>query len=164
MSLRVTEEERGRLVAAQRGSRGVRQWRRFQAPLLRAEGLPVTAVAQALSCTETSVCNGTARGRRAGVAGAAEGAHPGGAPRLDAAAERRVEALLTSDPRTAGDAATGWTVPLPRAELATRGWSASERAIRRALHRRGWRGKRPRCVLGRPDPAYAEERGRPPSE
>jgi hypothetical protein len=44
--------------------------------------------------------------------------------------------------------------------------SAEERAvlvaahtIRRSLHRLGWRWKRPKYVLGRPDPAYAEKKG-----
>jgi transposase len=52
-------------------------------------------------------------------------------------------------------------VPLLRAELAAAGHAAGERTIRRALHRLGWRWKRPKYVLGRPDPAYGEKK--PPS-
>src|SRR5262245_14242997 len=44
-----------------------------------------------------------------------------------------------------------------RTELAQRGWPAAERTIRRTLHRLGWRWKRPKYVLGRPDPAYVEK-------
>jgi hypothetical protein len=50
-----------------------------------------------------------------------------------------------------------------RTELNKRGWAAAERTIRRTLHRLGWRwqtGKRPKFVLGRPDPAYAEKKSR----
>ncbi len=36
----------------------------------------------------------------------------------------------------------------------------SERTTRRTLRRLGWRGKRPKYVLGRPDPQYAEKKGR----
>jgi transposase len=67
--------------------------------------------------------------------------------------------LLAADPQTRGHRATGWTVPLLRTELAAAGIMAGERTIRRALHRLGWRWKRPKFVLGRPDPAYAEKKG-----
>jgi transposase len=88
-----------------------------------------------------------------------EGKHSGQARRLDGAAEAVLEALLAEgDPQAHGYAATGWTVPLLRAELAKRGWAAAERTIRRTLHRCGWRWKRPKFVLGRPDPAYAEKK------
>jgi transposase len=50
-------------------------------------------------------------------------------------------------------------VPLLRSELAQAGYTVGARTIRRALHRLGYRWKRPRSVLGRPDPAYAEKRG-----
>ena len=36
---------------------------------------------------------------------------------------------------------------------------SGQRTVRRALHRLGYRWKRPQYVLGRPDPAYAEKRG-----
>jgi Winged helix-turn helix len=47
-----------------------------------------------------------------------------------------------------------------RAELATAGYAVGERTIRRALDRAGWRWKRPKYVLGRPDPQYLGK-GRP---
>jgi len=50
-------------------------------------------------------------------------------------------------------------VPLLRAELAAAGVAAGERTVRRALHRLGWRWKRPKYVLGRPDPAYEGKKG-----
>lgn len=161
MPLSVTAEQRAALQAAQARSRNVRHWRRFQAVLLRAEGVPVATVAQSLNCTETSVYNWVAAWRADGLAGVAEGVHSGKVRRLDAAAEATLETLLTEgDPQLYGYAATGWTVPLLRTELAKRGWQAAERTIRRTLHRLGWRWKRPKFVLGRPDPAYAEKKSR----
>ena len=159
MGITVTDGERTALEAAQQRTRTVREWRRYQAVLLRGQGLRVAAVAQALGCTPTSVSNWTAAWRAAGVAGVAEGAHPGGARRLDAAGEQAVETLLAEDPQAHGQAATGWTVPLLRGELGRQGRAVSERTLRRTLHRRGWRWKRPKYVLGRPDPAYQAKKG-----
>jgi transposase len=159
MPLTLSQDERAALAAAQAHSPKVRHWRRYQAVLLRAQGMLVKDVARVLGCTQTSIYNWTAAWQEAGAAGVAEGVHPGKARRLDPAAEAALDALLTEgDPQTHGYAATGWTVPLLRNELATRGWEAGERTIRRTLHRRGWRWKRPKFVLGRPDPAYAEKK------
>jgi transposase len=159
--LTLTSEERLALQAAQARSRNVRHWRRYQAVLLRADRVPVATVAQTLNCTETSVYNWVAAWRADGIPGVAEGVHPGKVRRLDPRAEVVLEALLTEgDPQVYGYAATGWTVPLLRSELGARGWTAAERTIRRTLHRLGWRWKRPKFVLGRPDPAYAEKKSR----
>jgi len=107
------------------------------------------------------VCNWTRAWRERGVTGVAEGIHPGAERRLDRAAERLLEALLEEgDPQAHGYAATNWTAPLLRTELAQQGWPASERTLRRTLHRLGYRWKRPKFVLGRPDPAYAEKKSR----
>jgi transposase len=155
----LTQEERTALEAAQARSLKVRHWRRYQAVLLRANGLLVKDVARALGCTETSVCNWTAAWREGGAAGVAEGQHPGQARRLSPEGEAALEALLTEgDPQAHGYAATGWTVPLLHTELGKRGCPAAERTLRRTLRRLGWRWKRPKFVLGRPDPAYTEKK------
>jgi transposase len=160
-SLTLTQEERAALEAAQAQSVKVRHWRRYQAVLLRADAVPVATVAQTLKCTETSVYNWVAAWRVEGVTGVAEGVHPGKARRLDPQAEALLDTLLTEgDPQVYGYAAAGWTVPLLRTQLAQRGWAAAERTIRRTLRRLGWRWKRPKYVLGRPDPAYAEKKSR----
>jgi transposase len=159
MPFTLTEDERAALEAAQNQSRRVRHWRRYRAVVLRANGVSVAEVARALGCSAASVSNWTAAWRAEGVAGVAEGKHLGQARRLDEAAEVVLDALLVEgDPQAHGYAATGWTVPLLQTELSKRGWSAAERTIRRTLHRRGWRWKRPKFVLGRPDPAYAEKK------
>jgi transposase len=157
--LLMTDEQRAELEAAQRQSQNVRHWKRYQAVLLRAEGTPVALVAQTLGCTQTSVSNWTAAWRQAGVAGVREGVHRGAARRLDAAGEQHLEELVRSDPQAKGYATTGWTVVLLQTELANGGWHAGERTIRRTLHRLGWVWKRPRFVLGRPDPEYQVKKG-----
>lgn len=128
--------------------------------LLRAAGTPGSVIARTLGCCEDRITNWTNGWHRGGLAGVHEGTHVGAARRLDAAGEHRLAEVLTRDPQAAGYAATGWTVPLLRTELAQAGWTASERTIRRTLHRLGWSWKRPQFVLGRPDPAYAEKKSR----
>ncbi len=164
MEISLSEEERAQLQAAQHACQGVRQWRRYQAVLLRADGMSLVAVAQALDCTPASVCNWTRAYGEHGVVGVAEGAHRGVARRFDATAEQVLHALLEEgDPQAHGYLATGWTVPLLHTELAKQGWPSSERTIRRTLHRLGYRWKRPKYVLGRPDPLSAAKKNRSPS-
>jgi transposase len=159
MPITLTEHQRIELVGAAATERRVRRWRRYQAVLLRAEGLSVPAVATALGCSQASVYNWTAAWRRAGVAGLREGDHGGGKVKLDGTGEAVLAARLTDDPQTHGYRATGWTVPLLRTELVQAGYAVGERTIRRAVHRLGYRWKRPQYVLGRPDPDYAEKKG-----
>jgi transposase len=137
----------------------LRRWRRYQAVLLLADGEPPGRVATALGCAASSVYGWAATWRRQGIAGLHEGDHGGARPVLDAAGEAALEELLGQDPQARGHHATGWTVPLLRTELAARGYTPSASTLRRVLHRLGYRWKRPKYVLGRPDPAYAEKRG-----
>lgn len=164
MTTAMTGEQRAELEAAVHTSRNVRHWKRYQAVLLRAAGTPVAVVARTLGCSADSVTNWTHAWQAEGLGGVSEGRHSGAARRLEGEAEQRLEALLASDPQAAGYAATGWTVPLLRTELAKGGWTASARTIRRTIHRLGWSWKRPKFVLGRPDPAYAEKKGRSSSK
>lgn len=159
MSLRVTVSQRAALEAAVRTERRTRTWKRHQAMLLLAEGQSPAAVAQAVHCCVGSVYNWAARWREAGLAGLAEGPHPGVARRLDASGVGVLEALLAEDPQARGHQATGWTVPLLRTELAAAGYALSGRTLRRTIHRLGYRWQRPQYVLGRPDPDYAEKKG-----
>jgi transposase len=159
MELAMTLAQRAALEAAAAAEKRTRIWKRYQAVVLLAEGQSPGAVARALRCHVASVYAWAARWRQAGVPGLAEGPHRGAARGLDAAGEVRLTELLASDPQARGHPATGWTVPLLRSELATAGYAVGERTIRRTLHRLGYRWKRPRYVLGRPDPAYAEKRG-----
>ncbi len=159
MPFTLTESQRAELEAAAAAGKEVRRWKRYRAVLLRAEGMTVDRVAQALECSAASVYAWTAAWRQEGAAGLREGEHSGRRRTLDAAGEGVLAPLLAQDPQTRGHQATGWTVPLLGTELAQAGYVVGGRTIRRALHRLGYRWKRPRYVLGRPDPDYAEKRG-----
>lgn len=158
IDVHVSAEERARLVRVAQQTRRVRQWRRLQAGLLLAEGQPPQAVAATLGASRSAVYNWAARWRRAGLAGLAEGPHRGLARRFDAVGERWLDATLASDPQARGYQSAGWTVPLLRREAAQAGYAVSAATLRRAIRRLGWRWKRPKYVLGRPDAAYAEKK------
>lgn len=160
MSVKLSADERTAVAAARARERRARAWRRYRALELLDAGQAPAAVAAALGCCLASVYNWVTAWRRAGLAGLAEGPHPGMPRRLSGAPEEALETLLAGDPQAAGYHATGWTVPLLQTELAAQGQPVSQRTIRRTLHRRGWRWKRPKYVLGRPDPDYAEKKGR----
>lgn len=159
MSVPLTDQERAALEAAAAAERRVRRWKRYRAVLLRAEGMTVAAAAAALRCSQASVYGWTARWRRAGVAGLREGDHGGGQVKLDRTGEALLAERFGSDPQQRGYQTTGWTVPLLRTELAQAGYGVSPRTIRRAIHRLGYRWKRPQYVLGRPDPDYEAKKG-----
>jgi len=159
MPVTLSETQRSDLEAAAAAEKGVRRWKRYRAVLLRGEGLTVAAVAAALRCSQASVFAWTAKWRAAGAAGLREGDHGGGRAKLGAGGEAAVAALLEEDPQTRGHQATGWTVPLLRTEVATAGYRVGERTIRRALRRLDYRWKRPRSVLGRPDPDDEANKG-----
>lgn len=160
MELGLTAADRRTLERAATAARRVRVWRRYRAVLLLDAGRSATEVAQTLGCSGSSVYGWAATWRDRGMAGLRGRSHGGGVARLETRTGPLLEELLATDPHARGHAATGWTVPLLRTELAAAGVVAGERTIRRALHRLGWRWKRPKYVLGRPDPAYGEKKGR----
>ncbi|MDP9469241.1 MAG: helix-turn-helix domain-containing protein [Chloroflexota bacterium] len=155
MDVSLTETERAELDAAAAGEGRVRLWRRYRAVQLLATGQTPAAVAATLGCSLSSVYNWATMWRDGGLLGLRGRGHGGGRVQvLDPAGERLLETLLGPDPPERGHHATGWTVPLLMGELASAGYAVGERTIRRALHRLGRRWKRPKVVLGRPDPAY----------
>lgn len=158
MQLELSAAEQTALAAASRGARRTRQWRRYRAVALVAAGRRPGEVAAALGVALSSVYNWLAAWRRAGLAGLVEGPHPGMARRFDAVGERWLDATLASDPQARGYTSTGWTVPLLQREAAGAGHAVSAQTLRRAIRRLGWRWKRPKYVLGRPDPDYAEKK------
>jgi transposase len=159
MKIVLTSTQRVELEAAVRREKQTRPWKRYRAVLLLAAGRSPAMVADTLACGVSSVYKWSATWRRDGLAGLAEGPHPGAARRVDAAGEAVLAALLDDDPHVYGHRATGWTVPLLRTELAGAGYAVSARTIRRAVHRLGYRWKRPQYVLGRPDPDYDRKKG-----
>ena len=160
MSLVLSDTERAALAAAAAHEQRVRRWRRYQALLLVADGERPEAVAASLGCRRASVYNWLAAWRDEGIAGVVEAAHPPPLLAHTVPLAALLIALLADDPQRHGHHATGWTVPLLHGEARAAGIAVSERTVRRAVRRLGWRWKRPKYVLGRPDPAYAEKKGR----
>ena len=160
MRLTLTREERETLAAAAAKERRVRVWRRYQAILLIGDDQHPAAVATAVGCSRASIYNWMAAWRRAGLAGLCEAPHLPPLPAHTLPLEALLTTLLGDDPQAHGHHATGWTMPLLHGEARRAGHRVSEHTVRRAVRRLGWRWKRPKYVLGRPDPAYAEKRGR----
>jgi transposase len=159
MHLTLTADEREQLTAAAARERRVRHWRRYQALLLAEEKSP-EAVAEAVGCSRASVYNWITAWQRAGIAGLAEAPHAAPLRAHTVPLETLLDALLARDPQADGHHATGWTVPLLHGEILRAGYAVSARTVRRIVRRLGWRWKRPKYVLGRPDPAYAAKKGR----
>jgi transposase len=160
MDVTLTDTQRADLETAASAAKRTRSWKRCQTVLLLAEGQAPATVAHSLMCSVSSIYAWAAAWRRAGVTGLAEGPHPGLARRLDTAGEVLLVGLLREDPQARGHRATGWTAALLGTELAAAGYAVSTRTVRRAVHRLGYRWKRPQYVLGRPDPDYeAKKRG-----
>lgn len=145
MHITLTADERERLTATAR-ERRVRHWRRYQALLLIAADTPPAAVAATVGCSRVSVYSWVNAWR--GVAGLTESSRATPPRPHVLPLTALLATLLDSDPQRYGHHATGWTVALLHGE------------VRRSVRRLGWRWKRPKYVLGRPDPAYEEKRGR----
>ena len=125
--------------AASSGTRQVRQWRRYQAVLLLAEGHSAVTVARMLGASLAGVYNWAARWRQAGLAGLAEGVHAGRVRHLDQAGEHWLDGLLASDPQAHGYQSPGWTVPLLLHEARAAGYTAA-RSRRCVAPSGGWVG------------------------
>ena len=160
MSLMLTDAERAALVAATAHERRVRQWRRYQAILLVADGKAPQEAAASVGCSRASVYSWLATWRDGGLAGLVEAPHPPPIQAHAAPLEQLLTGLLGDDPQRHGHHATGWTVALLHGEAQAAGIRVSGHTVRRAVRRLGWRWKRPKYVLGRPDPAYDEKKGR----
>jgi transposase len=76
----------------------------------------------------------------------------------DAVAGQLAE-LMPSAPTDHGYRHPAWTAPLLMAHLARQGVEASDTTVRRALHRLGYRWKRPRFVLSRRAEHWRQAKG-----
>ncbi len=161
MGLTLKPKERTQLAQAASKEKRVRTWRRMRAIELLAEGRSPEAVAAALGCARSSVYAWAKAWREVGLWGLREGSRPGRRRSLEGQAEGLLEELLKeANPQRRGYRSSGWTVPLLRSELAKSGYVVSERTVRRTLKRLGFRWKRPKYVLGRPDPDHESKKGK----
>ena len=161
MGLMLNPTERAQLAEAASKQKRVRNWRRMRAIELLAEGRRPEAVAEALGCARSSVYAWAKAWREMGLSGLREGPRSGRKRSLEGRAERLLEGLLEEgDPRRRGYHSTGWTAPMLKSELAKGGYVVSERTVRRTLKRLGFRWKRPKYVLGRPNPDHESKKGK----
>lgn len=159
MSLMLAARERAVLVNAAAREQRVRQWRRYQAVLLVADGKRPEAAATSVGCSRASVYGWLVAWRTGGLAGLVESSRSPPIQAHAAPLEALLTTLLADDPQQRGHHTTGWTIPLLHGEVRAAGIAVSEHTVRRAVRRLGWRWKRPKYVLGRPDPAYEEKKG-----
>jgi transposase len=157
-----TATDRRRLARAQAEAWDVRVFRRLQAVLRVAEGMPVTEVARQAGVNRTSVhrwVNAYQTSRQMGeLADAPRMGRPRAAEGVD---QHRLAAVLAQDPRTLGYRATNWTAPLLAAHLRDQlGCAVSERTVRRRLREYGWRWKRPRHVYHERAAHIGQKKGR----
>ena len=85
-----------------------------------------------------------------------------GRPRVasEQLAAEQLLALLRTDPRTLGYAATGWTAPLLAAHLRRSGMGPlSVWTLRRRLHAADFAWKRPRYAFAQKEPHRAQKKG-----
>jgi transposase len=75
------------------------------------------------------------------------------------AAEELLAELMPSAPTAHGYRHPSWTTPLLLAHLTRNGVDASDTTVRRALHRLGYRWKRPRFVLSRRAEHWRQAKG-----
>jgi transposase len=161
MALTLEPKERAQLAEAASKQKRVRTWRRMRAIELLAEGRRPEVVAEALGCARSSVYAWAKAWRERGLLGLREGSRPGRRRSLEGQAELLLDELLEEgDPQKRGYRSSGWTVPLLKSELAKGGYVVSERTVRRTLQRLGFRWKRPKYVLGRPDPDHESKKGK----
>jgi transposase len=153
MQMVLSRQDWEALELAQRQERGVRNWRRYQAIRLLAQGQSPAEVAKAVGCRESSVYNWVAAWTRRGNAGLHEDHHGGRTWLVEGMGQRGLERLLATDPQEHGEQATEWTVPLllthlqeARSGWATRPCCASSRHCGPAGH--GWASRNGWCLRG----------------
>src|SRR5688572_21369794 len=158
MRLDVTESQRIELEAAAAAEKGVRRWRRYQAVLLLAAGHAPAVVAQTLRCSRASVYLGRRAGGRPGWRGCAKATTAGVESSWARAARRCWRDCWPAIRRPTATSRRGG-----RCRCCARNWLGAGRRSGRgpsaALKRLGYRWKRPRYVLGRPDPDYEAQKG-----
>jgi transposase len=156
-----THHDRRRLTAALRRARDARHYRRLHAVWLVAQGYRASTVAKLLKASRRWITKVLAIYRRrrcpADLAEAKRSGRPRVAPGLSA---EQLMALLRTDPRALGYAATGWTVPLLAAHLRRVGMGAlSVWTLRRRLHAADFAWKRPRYAFAQKEPHRAQKKG-----
>ena len=126
--------------------------------LWRAEGLTTLEIAQRLGCDRQSVTPWIERYQAQGIPGLHDEPRPGRPRHLDADTLDQMEATLERPPPEGSGGRTPWTLSRLQAAFrdgATRLFGVE--TLRRRLHERGFRWRRPRLWAGGEDPEQFEK-------
>jgi transposase len=152
VALRLTVRDRETVGHAARHTPDAREARRALALLDLDAGESPTRVAERYRVSRSTVYEWAARWRDADRPRAdrlRDADRSGRPPATRAAVESALAALMPTAPTDHGYRHPAWTAPLLLAHLGRQGVAASDTTVRRALHRLGYRWKRPRFVLAR---------------
>jgi transposase len=159
--LGLDHHDRQRLARALGRATDVPHYRRVQAVLLVARGLPIAQVGEITGATADAVYDWVRRYRRTHrPEDLADAARPGRPRAAAGITDTRILRQFRRDPLRLGYHATGWTVPLLAEHLGRMyGCPITARTLRRRLRDLGLRWKRPRYVYGDKDPHRAQKKG-----
>jgi transposase len=162
VALRLTARDRDTLGETARRSTNAREARRALALLDLDAGEPPTRVAQRYRVSRSTVYEWAARWGNADRPRGErlrDADRPGRPPATRDAVEGALAGLMPMAPTDHGYRHPAWTTPLLLAHLTRNGVEASDATVRRALHRLGYRWKRPRFVLSRRAEYWRQSKG-----
>jgi transposase len=162
VALRLTVRDREALAEKARHSADARETRRALALLDLGAGEPAAGVARRYRVGRSTVYEWAARWRTADRPRGdrlRDAARPGRPPEVRDAVAAALARLMPAAPADHGYRHPAWTTPLLLAHLRRQGVAASDTTVRRALHRLGYRWKRPRFVLSRRAEHWRQAKG-----
>jgi transposase len=161
-AVQLTARDREMLAALARSSHDARETRRALALLDLDAGEPPARVAVRYRVSRSTVYEWAARWHDADRPRAdrlRDAARSGRPPDTRDSAEEVLAELMPTAPTAHGYRHPSWTTPLLMAHLRREGVEASDATVRRALHRLGYRWKRPRFVLSRRAEHWRQSKG-----
>ena len=162
VALRLTARDRAMLSKKVRSSPDARETRRALALLDLDAGEAPAQVAQRYRVSRSTVYEWAARWEnpdRPQADRLRDADRSGRPPDTRDAVEEALAELMLSAPTDHGYRHPAWTTPLLLAHLRREGVEASDTTVRRALHRLGYRWKRPRFVLSRRAEHWRQSKG-----
>jgi transposase len=162
VALRLTARDRETLSEKARSSPDARETRRALALLDLDAGEPATRVARRYRVGRSTVYEWAARWGNPDLPRAdrlRDAGRSGRPPDARDAAEAALAELMPTAPTARGYRHPSWTTPPLVAHLRRQGVAASDTTVRRALHRLGYRWKRPRFVLSRRAEHWRQSKG-----
>ena len=164
VALRLSARDRDTLSEKARSSTDARETRRALALLDLDAGEPPTKVAVRYRVSRSTVYEWPARWGNTDRPRAdrlRDADRTGRPPSTRDAVGEALAELMPTAPAVHGYRHPAWTTPLLLAHLRRQGGEVSDTTVRRALHRLGYRWKRPRFVLSRRAEHWRQAKGGP---